>query len=76
MEEFTIVEWMLGLVGLGVVAVLARVWKIPAIEQKLDTVVRETDRNRDKIHVINNTLQHHEYRISSLEKTSKEKSES
>ena len=75
MEEFTIVEWMLGLVGLGVVAVLTRVWKIPAIEQKLDTVVRETDRNRDKIHDINNTLFRHESRISALEKTNKKDSQ-
>ena len=76
MEEFTIVEWMLGLVGLGVAAVLTRVWKIPAIEQKLDTVVRETDRNRDKIHEINNTLYRHDARIEALEKTNKKDSKS
>ena len=72
MEDTIAIEWMLGLIGIGIVAVLARVWKIPAIEQKLDTVVRETDKNRDKIHEINNTLHVHDMRITTLEKTKQE----
>ena len=48
--------------------VLIRVWKIPAIEAKLDAVVKETDRNRTSIHALNNTIQHHETRISVLER--------
>ena len=76
MEEIITVEWMLGLIGLGVAAVLARVWKIPAIEQKLDNVVRETDKNRDKIHSINNQLHVHDLRITNLEKTKQENTQS
>ena len=76
MEEVVTVEWMLGLIGLGIAAVLARVWKIPAIEQKLDNVVRETDKNRDKIHHINNQLHVHDLRITNLEKTKQENTES
>lgn len=74
-ENLIAIEWMLGLIGIGIVAVLARVWKIPAIEQKLDTVVRETDKNREKIHDINNTLHAHDVRITSLEKAKQEKTE-
>lgn len=76
MEDILTVEWMLGLIGLGVAAVLARVWKIPAIEQKLDNVVRETDKNRDKIHSINNQLHVHDLRITNLEKTKQENTKS
>lgn len=54
--------------------ILARVWKIPSIEAKLDNVIRETDKNRDKIHDINNTLHVHDLRISALEKTKQENS--
>jgi uncharacterized metal-binding protein len=68
MEQFEYIEWLFGLIAVGIIAVLAKVWKIPLIEQKLDAVVKETDHNRNKIHKINNTLQHHEYRISNLEK--------
>tara|TARA_Y100000356_G_C11116554_1_gene212499 strand:- start:303 stop:533 length:231 start_codon:yes stop_codon:yes gene_type:complete len=76
MTEFEYVEWLFGLIAIGIIAVLAKVWKIPLIEQKLDAVVRETDKNRDKIHDINNTLHHHEYRISNLEKSKTERTES
>ena len=69
MTEFEYIEWLFGLIAVGIIAVLAKVWKIPLIEQKLDAVVRETDKNRDKIHDINNTLHHHDIRITNLEKT-------
>ena len=75
MTEFEYVEWLFGLIAIGIIAVLAKVWKIPLIEQKLDAVVKETDKNRDKIHKINNTLQHHEYRISNLEKSQTKRTE-
>lgn len=52
--------------------ILNRVWKIPAMEEKLDNVGKETDKNRDKIHDINNTLHYHDIRISALEKTKQE----
>jgi uncharacterized metal-binding protein len=68
MSEFEYIEWLFGLIAVGIIAVLAKVWKIPLIEQKLDAVVRETDKNRDKIHDINNTLHHHDIRITNLEK--------
>lgn len=74
MSEFEYVEWLFGLIAVGIIAVLAKVWKIPLIEQKLDAVVRETDKNRDKIHDINNTLHIHDKRISDLEKAKQEDS--
>ena len=74
MSEFEYVEWLFGLIAVGIIAVLAKVWKIPLIEQKLDAVVRETDKNRDKIHDINNTLHTHDIRITQLEKTKQEDS--
>ncbi len=76
MQDPQIIEWILALLALGIAAIIAKVWKIPAIEHKLDTVIKETDNNRDKIHKINNTLQHHEYRIDALEKTKNETTES
>lgn len=72
MYELEFVEWLFGLIAIGIIAVLTKVWKIPLIEQKLDAVVRETEHNRGKIHKINNTLQHHEYRIDALEKAKTE----
>lgn len=66
------IEYFLYLITGMVGFVLMRVWKIPAIENKLDNVVKETESNRTKIHQINNTLFTHETRITLLEK-SKEK---
>ncbi len=76
MQNPELTEWILALLGLGIAAIIAKVWKIPSIEHKLDTVIKETDNNRDKIHKINNTLQHHEYRIDALEKTKTETTKS
>lgn len=76
MQNPEITEWILALLGLGIAAIIAKVWKIPSIEHKLDTVIKETDINRDKIHNINNTIQHHEYRIDALEKTKTETTKS
>jgi hypothetical protein len=53
-----------------------RVWKIPTIENKLDNVVKETDNNRHRIHLINNSLQQHETRITLLEKSKEKDSKS
>ena len=66
------VKFALSLLGMGVGTILLRVWKIPAMEEKLDRVIQETDRNRDRIHEINNTLHVHDLRISALEKTKQE----
>jgi hypothetical protein len=66
------IEFALVLLGGGIATVIARVWKIPQIEAKLDNVISETDKNRDKIHDINNTLHAHDLRISALEKTKQE----
>ena len=68
------IEYFLYLIAGMVGFVLMRVWKIPAIESKLDNVVKETDTNRTKIHQINNTLFSHETRIQLLEKSKKEDS--
>lgn len=72
MAEEVMIEYFLYLITGMVGFVLMRVWKIPAIENKLDNVVRETEVNRNKIHNINNTLYQHETRITLLE-SAKEK---
>lgn len=72
MPEEVVVEYFLYLITGMVGFVLMRVWKIPAIENKLDNVIKETDTNRRSIHDIRNHIQHHETRITLLEK-SKEK---
>ena len=61
-----------GAVGL----ILQRVWKLPALEEKLDNVTDETEKNRHKIHTINNTLHSHETRITVLEKAKEEERKS
>ena len=66
------IEYFLYLITGMVGFVLMRVWKIPAIENKLDNVVKETDTHRTSIHQMRNHLQRHETRITLLEK-SKEK---
>ena len=76
MTDTMFIEFMLTLLGLGTATVIARVWKIPAIEQKLDSVVRETEKNRDRIHEINNTLHVHDIRITKIEEAKKERVES
>lgn len=76
MTDTMFIEFMLTLLGLGTATVIARVWKIPAIEQKLDSVVRETEKNRDRIHEINNTLHVHDIRITRIEEAKKERVES
>ena len=74
MNNFELLEWLFGLIAIGITVVIAKVWRIPMIEQKLDAVSQETDRNREKIHEINNTLYKHEARISSIEKAIEEDS--
>ena len=69
-DEF--VKFALVMLAGMIATVLARVWKIPQIEAKLDNVIQETEKNRDRIHDINNTLQNHETRITILEKTKQE----
>ena len=54
--------------------ILGRVWQIPSIQAKLEDVMKETDKNRDKLHDVNNTLHVHDLRISALEKTKQENS--
>ena len=72
MADGEMISYLLYLVTGIVSFVLIRVWRVPSIETKLDNVSRETDKNRDRIHNINNTLHHHETRISLLE-SAKEK---
>ena len=69
-DEF--VKFALVMLAGMIATVLTRVWKIPQIEAKLDNVIHETDKNREKIHDINNTLHHHETRIAILEKAKQE----
>ena len=63
---------LLGFFTVSVSLILARVWKIPAMEEKLDTVIKETEKNRDRIHDITNKLHVHDLRISALEKAKQE----
>ena len=70
----TTVKLLVIFFGAAVSLILQRVWKIPAMEEKLDNVIKETDKNRDKIHDINNHLHAHDLRISALEKTKQENS--
>ena len=76
MPEEVVIEYFLYLITGMVGFVLMRVWKIPAIESKLDNVVKETETNRNKIHSIHNTLQHHETRITLLESAKEKDSKS
>lgn len=69
-DEF--VKFALVMLAGMIATVLARVWKIPQIEAKLDNVIQETEKNRDRIHDINNTLHNHETRITILEKAKQE----
>lgn len=74
MAEEVMIEYFLYLITGMVGFVLMRVWKIPAIENKLDNVIKETDTNRRSIHDIRNHIQHHETRITLLEKSKEEDS--
>jgi len=69
-DEF--IKFALVLLAGGIATIITRVWKIPQIEAKLVNVISETDKNRDRIHDINNTLHSHDLRISALEKTKQE----
>jgi len=73
MADGEMISYLLYLVTGIVSFVLIRVWRVPSIETKLDNVARETDKNRDRIHNMNNKLYHHETRITLLE-SAKEKS--
>jgi hypothetical protein len=65
--EIEVIMFLAGLIVLMLGTALVRVWKIPEIDTKLDNVIRETEKNRSNIHNINNTLHHHETRITLLE---------
>ena len=65
--EIEVIMFLAGLIVLMLGTALVRVWKIPVIDTKLDNVIRETEKNRSNIHNINNTLHHHETRITLLE---------
>jgi len=69
-------EFMLYIIAGMIGFVLIRVWRIPSIEEKLTNVVRDTDRNRQHIHNIHQTLSHHETRMTILEKAKAETSQS
>ena len=69
MTDEQLIEYFLYLITGMLSFVLIRVWKIPTIETKLDNVMKETETNRHRIHSINNTLHHHETRITLLEKS-------
>lgn len=69
MSNAALIEFFLYLITGMIGFVLIRVWKVPTIETKLDGVMKETERNRHKIHNINNSLHHHETRITLLEKS-------
>lgn len=74
--ESYLFEILLIAVAGGVGVILQRVWKLPALEEKLDNVTDDTDKNRRKIHTINNTLYSHETRITVLEKAKEKEDKS
>ena len=65
----SLTELLMVFVAATTSVILGRVWQIPSIQAKLEDVMKETDKNRDKIHDVNNTLHLHDIRISALEKT-------
>lgn len=75
MADGEMISYLLYLVTGIVSFVLIRVWRVPSIETKLDNVARETDKNRDRIHNINNKLYNHETRITLLESAKEKRSQ-
>jgi hypothetical protein len=69
MSEENTIAYLLYVVAGMVAFILVRVWKVPSIEAKLDNVIKETDRTRDGLHDVRNTLYTHETRITLLEKS-------
>jgi len=74
--ESMVFEIIMVAVAAGTGLILHRVWKIPTIEAKLDNVSNETDKNREKIHKLTNSIYSHETRISILEKAKEETNKS
>lgn len=69
---FQIIIVFAGIIVAMLSAVLQKVWLIPAIQQKLESLSRESERQAKDIHSLAQTVQHHEARITILEKTKQE----
>lgn len=75
-DEHIFVEVMVAVLVGAIGMILHRVWSIPTIQEKVYHIGEETDRNREKLHEVNNHLQHHETRITLLEKSEEERTKS
>ena len=73
-QMFDLLLLAIGIVAAMVGAVLYRVWAIPAVQQKVEILDKETSKTRDNVHDIRNTLQKHDTRITILEETKPESS--
>lgn len=72
-QTFDLLLLAIGIVVAMVSAVLYRVWAIPAIQQKIEMLDKESHKTRDNMHDVRNILHEHELRISVIEKTPNEK---
>jgi len=72
-QTFDLLLLAIGIVVAMVSAVLYRVWAIPAIQQKIESLDKESHKTRDNMHDVRNILHEHELRISVIEKTPKGK---
>jgi hypothetical protein len=73
-QMFDLLLLAIGIVAAMVGAVLYRVWAIPAVQQKVEMLDKETSKTRDNVHDIRKTLNNHDTRISILEETKQENS--
>lgn len=73
-QMFDLLLLAIGIVAAMVGAVLYRVWAIPAVQQKVEMLDKETSKTRDNVHDIHKTLNNHDTRISILEETKQENS--
>ena len=73
-QMFDLLLLAIGIVAAMVGAVLYRVWAIPAVQQKVEMLDKETSKTRDNVHDIRKTLNNHDTRISILEETKQETS--
>lgn len=72
-QMFDLLLLAIGIVAAMVSAVLYRVWAIPAMQQKLDSLDLEAKATRKNLHDVRNTLHNHDIRLTILEETDHEK---
>lgn len=73
-QMFDLLLLAIGIVAAMVGAVLYRVWAIPAVQQKVEMLDKETSKTRDNVTDMRKTLNNHDTRITILEETKQENS--